>query len=48
MADRVCDLLKDRMLSVRIGVAARAYAVSYGFANVKKELNEIYMNDRER
>lgn len=48
MADRVCDLLKDRMLSVRIGVAARAYEVSYGFANVKKELNEIYMNDRER
>ncbi len=47
MANRVCDLLDDRMLRTRMGHAAREYARSYGLANVKKELDEIYMNDRE-
>lgn len=43
MAERVCDLLEDEILRNQMGAAARDCALSYGFANVKKELDKIFM-----
>lgn len=42
MSERVTELLSDRNRKNKMGEAARIFAKDYGFANVKKELEEIY------
>lgn len=44
MAEYVLKLLRDPAERARMGVSARAFALQYGFENVKQELEEIYFS----